>query len=162
EAGVIDDDEPALGLAQLLGNLWRHLRPYRAPIWALSVLLLVDVGLSAALPLGIKFLVDEAIGPQNRRLLLLILSALVVAEVIISAAAIARDWLYAYVGAGVLNDLRLALFEQVQRLSASFHARSQSGDVLARFTTDLAAVESTVSTVLPWAMMATLTIAGSL
>jgi ATP-binding cassette subfamily B protein len=81
---------------------------------------------------------------------------------IISAAAIARDWLYAYIGAGVLNDLRLALFEQLQRLSASFHAESETGDVLARFTTDLAAVENTVSTVLPWGVMAALTIAGSL
>jgi ATP-binding cassette subfamily B protein len=112
--------------------------------------------------LGIKFLVDEAIVPQDRSLLLWVLSALVAAQLVISGAAIARDWLYAYVGAGVLNDMRLALFEQLQRLSASFHARAQGGDVLARFTTDLAAVESTVSIVLPWGMMATLTIAWSL
>jgi len=86
----------------------------------------------------------------------------VAATLIASAAAVARDWVYAYVGSGVLNDLRLALFEKLQRLSASFHARTQAGDVLARFTTDLAAVESTVSIVLPWGLMATLTIACSL
>ena len=119
EAGV-DDDGPALGLAQLLGDFWRHLRPYRGKLWVLLLLLLLDAGLSATLPLGIKFLVDEAIVPQDRRLLFLILSAVVAAELIISAAAIARDWFYAYVGAGVLNDLRLALFEQLQRLSAAF------------------------------------------
>jgi ATP-binding cassette subfamily B protein len=157
-----DDDGPALGLAQLLRNLGHHLRPYRAQIAVLVVLLLIDVSLSAGLPLGIKFLVDEAIGPQNRRLLFLILSALVAAELVISAAAIARDWFYAYVGAGVMNDLRLAMFDQIQRLSASFHAESQAGDVLARFTTDLLSVENTVSTVLPWAMMAVLTIVWSL
>jgi ATP-binding cassette subfamily B protein len=145
-----------------LGAIWRHLRPYRGPLWILLLLLLIDAGLSAALPLGIKFLVDEAIVPQDRHLLLLLLSALGGATLIVSAAAIARDWLYAYVGAGVLNDLRLALFEQLQRLSASFHADSQAGDVLARFTTDLGAVESTVSIVLPWGAMATLNIAGSL
>jgi ATP-binding cassette subfamily B protein len=125
-------------------------------------LLLIDAGLSAALPLGIKLLVDDAIVPQNRRLLALILSALVAAQLVVSAAAIARDWFYAYVGAGVMNDIRLALFDQVQRLSAAFHAQSQSGDVLARFTTDLGAVENTVSTVLPWGVMATLTIVWSL
>jgi ATP-binding cassette subfamily B protein len=128
----------------------------------LLVLLLLDAGLSAALPLGIKFLVDEAIVPQDRRLLFWVLSALVAATLVVSAAAIGRDWLYAYVGAGVLQDLRLALFEQLQRLSASFHAQTQAGDVLARFTTDLAAVESTVSIVLPWGLMATLTIVWSL
>jgi ATP-binding cassette subfamily B protein len=161
EAGVADA-EPALGLAQILGALWGHLRPYRGKVWVLLLLLLLDAGLGAALPLGIKFLVDEAIVPQDRRLLFVILAALVAATLIGSATAIARDWYYAYVGAGVLNDLRLLLFEQLQRLSAAFHAQAQAGDVLARFTTDLAAVESTVSIVLPWALMATLTIAWSL
>jgi ATP-binding cassette subfamily B protein len=123
---------------------------------------LLDAGLSAAIPLGIKLLVDEAIVPQDRALLLFVLSGLVGATLVASATAIARDWLYAYVGAGVLNDLRLKLFEQLQRLSASFHAQTQTGDVLARFTTDLAAVESTVSIVLPWGLMATLTILWSL
>ena len=55
--------------------------------------------------LGIKFLVDEAIVPQDRRLLFLLLAGLLVATLVVSAAAIARDWFYAYVGAGVLNDL---------------------------------------------------------
>jgi ATP-binding cassette subfamily B protein len=158
----VDDEKPGLGLAQLLANLWRHLRPYRTQLWVLLLLLLIDAGLSAALPLGIKFLVDEAIGPQNRTLLFWVLSALVAAQLVVSAAAIGRDWFYAYVGAGVMNDLRLAMFEQLQSLSASFHGLNQAGDVLARFTTDLAAVESTVSIVLPWGMMATLTIVWSL
>jgi ATP-binding cassette subfamily B protein len=143
-------------------GIWRHLLPYRGKLWVLLLLLLLDAGLTAALPLGIKFLVDEAIVPQDRRLLFLALTALAVATIVVSAASVARDWYYAYVGAGVLNDLRLALFEQLQRLSASFHAQAQAGDLLARFTTDLAAVESTVSIVLPWGVMATLTIAWSL
>jgi len=162
EAGVVVDDRAALGLGQLLGRLWHHLRPYRGKLWVLVLLLLIDAGLSAALPLGIKFLVDEAIVPQDSRLLFLLLGGLAAATLVVSAASIARDWFYAYVGAGVLNDLRLALFDQLQRLSASFHAQSQAGDILARFTTDLAAVENTVSTVLPWGMMATLSILWSL
>jgi ATP-binding cassette, subfamily B, bacterial len=122
----------------------------------------IDAGLSATLPLGIKVLVDEAIVPQRSQLLLLVLALLLAATLLISAAAIARDYLYAHVGAGVLNDLRLALFQQLQRLSASFHAKTQAGDVLARFTTDLASVESTVSIALPWGLMAAFTIACSL
>ena len=56
---TVDDDGPALGLAQLLGDFWRHLRPYRGKLWVLLLLLLLDAGLTAALPLGIKLLVDE-------------------------------------------------------------------------------------------------------
>ncbi len=156
------DAGAALGLGQLLGHVFRHLRPYRGKVGVLLLLLLLDAGLSATLPLGIKVLIDDAIVPQNQELLLLVLGVLLAATLVISAAAIARDYLYAYVGAGVLNDLRLALFQQLQRLSASFHANTQAGDVLARFTTDLSAVENTVSIALPWGLMAAFTMVSSL
>src|SRR5213075_115448 len=106
----------ALAAGALLRALWRHLRPYGGKLALLITLLLLDAGLTAAVPLGIKFLVDDAIVPQNRTLLLWGLGALAAATLLVSAAAIARDWLYAYVGAAVLNDLRTALFDQMQRL----------------------------------------------
>jgi ATP-binding cassette subfamily B protein len=146
----------------VLQRIWVHLRPHRRQVGILVALLVLDAGLTAGIPLGIKFLVDAAIVPRDRRLLVLLLSALGGATLISFAAAIGRDWLYARLGTGVLNDFRLALFDQLQRLSASFYARSRGGDLIARFTTDLQALEGVVTTVLPWGMMAVLTIGASL
>lgn len=146
----------------LLARLWRRLGPYRGKVWTIFVLLLVDAGLTAALPLGIKLLVDSAILPRDGARLVLVLGALAAATLLVSGAALARDYLYAQVGSGVLRDLRAALFDRLQELSAAFHSRARAGDVLARFSGDLSAVESTVSTVLPWGAMALLTMACSL
>ena len=150
-----------MGPRVLLAHVWRHLGPHRRKVWTIFALLLIDAGLSSGLPLGIKFLVDSAIVPRDLSRLVWIIAALGVATLIVSAAAIARDYLYALVGTAVMRDLRIALFHQLQRLSAAFHSRTQAGDVLARFSTDLAAVENTVSTVLPWGLMSVLTIVCS-
>src|SRR4029077_3698913 len=66
--------------------------------------------------------------------------------------SVARDYLYARAGAWALRDLRLRLFDQLQRLSPAFYAHTQAGDVLTRFSGDLGAVETAVTSVLPWAL----------
>jgi len=47
----------------------------------------------------------------------------------------------AQVGTNILNHLRRRMFEHVQRLSQSYFARTPIGEILARFSSDLAAVE---------------------
>jgi hypothetical protein len=48
------DGGPAFGLARLLGNLSRHLRPYRGQLWVLFLLLLLDAGLSPCMLLTLQ------------------------------------------------------------------------------------------------------------
>jgi ATP-binding cassette subfamily B protein len=132
------------------------LRPHRAQVVLLVLLLFVDAGFSALVPLGIKYLVDYGITPRDGRVVTLVLSLVVVATILVCAAAVRRDWVYAVVGNRVLNDLRLRMFDQLQRLSPEFFARTPAGSVMSRFSTDLAAVDTVVTSVLPWAMMGAL------
>ena len=109
-----------------------------------------------------KYLIDAAIGPRDWTHLAWVMTALAVGTLLACAAAIGRDYLYAKVGSHVLNDVRLKMFDQLQRLSADFFVRARESDVLAHFSTDLAAVEGTVSTTLPYGLMASLKLAISL
>ena len=146
---------------RLLARVWAHLRPYRADVGVIFLLMVIDSGFAISLALGFQQLIDHALGPGNREYLVYVLTLLAIGTVIASGAAVWRDYLYARVGGRVLNDLRLSLYDQIQRVSAEFYSRVQAGDVLARFSTDLGAVESTVSSVLPYGAMAILHIAGS-
>jgi len=132
-------------IALFLRLLSRYLRPYRAASVWLLVLLLVDVAFTAAWPLGFKLIIDDVLPDRDERLLAIILGTLLGGVLLASAASLARDYTYAYLSAHVLHDVRLKLFVQLQRLSLDFYARVGVGNLLANFSSDLAAVETAIT-----------------
>ena len=55
-----------------------------------------------------------------------------------SATAVWRDYLYGRVTSFVVNNLRLQMFKHLQRLSMSYYSGARAGDVITRFSGDLA------------------------
>jgi ATP-binding cassette subfamily B protein len=135
--------------SDLLRSLIGYVRPYRRLVTLVVVGLLVDTAFYAVVPYSFTWLVDEAIVPRNGRALAWILGALAVAVILASVTAVARDYGYARLSAGVQNDIRLRMFEHLNRLSMDFYARSRVGDLMAHFSTDLAAVEGALVSALP-------------
>lgn len=127
----------------------QYLRPYRVAVALLIVGLLVELGFNAAMPLAFRYLIDNAIPEHDGRLLSVVLAIMGGAVLAAGAAAIGRDYLYARLGSSVMNDVRLLMFEQLQRLSAGYYSRQEMGDVMARFSTDLAAVRGAVVYAVP-------------
>ena len=145
-------------LGQILAYVWRY------PRAALIVFLLIvlDVAFNTVLSLSPQFVIDFAIIPNNRRVLVIIIVGLAVGFVAVAASQIWRDYLYAWLGARVLNDLRTDILEHLQILSLDFFARRKLGDLLARFSTDLGAVENAIVFGLPGFLYAFLHVAVSL
>ncbi len=52
------------------------------------------------------------------------------------------------VGQWVMHDLRSTLYHQIQRLSLSYHDRSQTGDLIMRVTSDIDTVQSFIASTL--------------
>jgi len=126
---------------ELLGEL---VRPHRRPL-AFSALL---IGLSVLAELAGPWLVQQAI---DRGVPPLIedgdagtLIGIVVAYLLAAALSSATyNWFLTVsgrVGEEVLLELRMRLFDQVQRLSISFHQRFTSGRVISRLTSDVEAL----------------------
>lgn len=132
-------------ITEFLRLLLRYLRPYRAQSLWLLLLLLIDVAFTAAWPLGFKLIIDNVLPDRNQRLLVIVLATLLGGVLLASVAALARDYMYAYLSARVLHDVRVKLFVQLQRLSLAFYARVGVGDLMARFSSDLAAVETAIT-----------------
>jgi ATP-binding cassette subfamily B protein len=116
----------------------------------------VELVFNAAMPLAFKVLIDEAIPEGDGRLLWIVLTVMGIAVVVAGGAAVGRDYLYAKLGSSVMNDLRLRMFEQLQRMSAGYYARHQIGDIMARFSTDLAAVRNAVVYAVPESVLGVL------
>ena len=126
-----------------VNSLWR-LRGYLAPHrWALAVMLgtsLAGVGLSIAIPLVTKALIDGPItdgdlGP------VLPLGLLALALGVLEAVLVFwRRWVQSNAVLGIETAMRHDLYERLQALPMSFHGRWQSGQLLSRATTDLSAI----------------------
>lgn len=123
--------------------LWRlrgYLRPHR---WALVVMFaasLAGVGLSIAIPLVTRALID---GPITRHELAPVLPLGLLALVlgVLEAVLIfVRRWVQSNAVLGLETQLRRDLYERLQSLPMSFHSRWQSGQLLSRATTDLSAI----------------------
>ena len=97
---------PVIRLATFLRRVLVYVRPYRMQSLLLIVGMLLDLLFDTALRLSFKFLIDEALIPQNYSLLLSLLAGLSSGIVIAAIAAVGRDYLYARLGTRVVNDLR--------------------------------------------------------
>jgi ATP-binding cassette, subfamily B, bacterial len=130
------------GIRQILRHVGRVLRAR----WGMGLLILgglfIEMAFNSAVAMSFKYLVDDAIVPRNEKVLFAILAGLTVGVVVVSAVGLGCDYLYAKFTTGVLNDLRWRMFTHLQRLAMNFFARSQAADILARFSTDLAAFEN--------------------
>jgi len=137
--GLGPNDLPPAGVH----SLWR-LRGYLKPhLPAMAIMLgtaLVGVGLSIAIPLVTKALIDgpitdHDIGP------VLPLGLLALALGVLEAILIFwRRWVQSNAVLGVETAIRHDLYERLQALPMAFHGHWHSGQLLSRVTTDLASI----------------------
>jgi ATP-binding cassette, subfamily B, bacterial len=146
------EERPLATARSSIRLLLPYLRPYRREMALLGLGVCVETAFNAWLPLSFTFLIDDALVPRSERVLVIVLAALGASVVVATIVGIMRDRLYARVGASVVADIRSHLFDHLQRLSLGFYSRTQFGDILSRFSGDLAAVENALARVLSWAV----------
>ncbi len=137
--GPDPDAQPPAGVH----SLWR-LRGYLRPhLPALAVMLgtaLAGVGLSVAIPLVTKALIDGPI-TDGELAPVLPLGLLALALGVLEAVLVFwRRWVQSSAVLSIETAMRHDLYAHLQRLPMSFHSRWQSGQLLSRATTDLSAI----------------------
>jgi ATP-binding cassette subfamily B protein len=141
----------------ILNTLWRTLGPcfrqYRGRVFGLGLLLLLEMGFNSAIPLSFKFLIDLAVLKRDIHALLLILSGLAIGVVVVTISGQFRDRLYARLVSNVIGDLRHGLFAHLQYLSMDFYSRTQAGEILTRFSSDLASLETALNNGAAWGLL---------
>ncbi len=146
---------------RLLRILLSYVRPYAPRALLLVLTLLLEGAFTILLALSLKFIIDYAITPRDARFLTLVLCGLGAGFLLTAASQVLRDYLYAWLGARILRDLRGEMFGHLQRLSLGFYARTPTGDLASRFSSDLAAVENAVVLGVPGALLCVINIVFS-
>jgi ATP-binding cassette subfamily B protein len=131
-------------------RLGRWFGGHRLAVTAVGACLMVDMAFNAFVPMAFRRLIDDAITPRNSTVLVHVLVALGIATILATAAGMLSDYLYGRLSSGVLSDIRQRLFDHLQTLSPAFFQRHTSGEISARYSTDLAGVEQTLQSWIPW------------
>ncbi len=155
EAGEADDEddlavytarEAAGALATVYRFAWPYLRRYRRALTFVGIGLVVETLFNVIMPLSLKYLIDDALGEEDFHVLTVILSVLAVAGIVTSIVAVWYERWDARLSAAAISDARAHLFEHVQNLPSGYFARTRRGEILSRFSVDLAAFETSVKT----------------
>lgn len=98
-----------------------------------------------ATPFITKHLIDDAIPNQDVSLLLVLVGGLLAVTIISSVLGVLQTWLSTTIGQKVMHRLRTDVFTHLQRQSVDFFTRTRGGEVQARLTQDIQAMQGVVS-----------------
>jgi ATP-binding cassette, subfamily B, bacterial len=141
-----------LSIPGVVRALYRYVRPFRLSLIPVFLACLLEMGLTAQLPLSIKFLIDRALVHKDGRALVIILTALAGSAVLVSAAGLGRDHLYARIVAKSIAALRARMYDKLQHLSLEFYSRRETSEILSRFSNDLHAIDLALISAIGWGL----------
>ncbi len=124
-------------------SLWRlktYVRPYR---WQMLLMFAVALGgtlVGVAVPLLTRAVVDGPLRQGNRGALWLLGLYALLFGLAEAALILARRLTLANSALGIEKDLRDELYAHLQRLDVGFHDSWQSGQLVARMTSDISAI----------------------
>jgi ABC-type multidrug transport system fused ATPase/permease subunit len=145
ERGADVDDWSWAKTRGRLGLLWGLTQPYRRRT-AFSVLsLLAATATSLAPPYLAKYALDDAIKARGGTQLYLVVAIFVAAGLANWAMFYVETYMTGWVGERILADLRVRLFEHLQRLSLGFYERNRAGVIISRLTNDIEAIDQLVT-----------------
>ncbi len=126
-----------------LASLWRirsYLRPYLGRLAFMLFAACTSVGAQICVPLLTKSIIDHAIALGHREELVLLALAATGFGVSQALLNFIRRWVQASAVTGLEQAMRDDVYAHLQRLEPAFHDDWQSGQLLSRATTDLAAI----------------------
>jgi ABC-type multidrug transport system fused ATPase/permease subunit len=144
-----------------LRHLASLLRPYRARVALMFVALLLATAAALAPPYLAGRAIDDGIRHEDLTALTIIVIVFVVAALINWVATYAQTFLINWVGQRALQDLRIELFQHLQRLSIGFYSRNKAGVLISRITNDVQALDQLVTDGISTLFSATLTLVGT-
>ena len=165
---------PSLRKTHLLARI---LRPHWKTLVIAFVAVLGETVADVAEPWPIRIVVDNILqgktlagwlgaaarllfGQNSSSLLTFALTAVIAIAIIGGISGYVEKYLTTSVSQWVAHDLRMLLYQRIQRLSLAEHGKSRSGDLITRVTKDIDAVQDFIDTALFGIVVSVLTLVG--
>jgi ATP-binding cassette subfamily B multidrug efflux pump len=133
-------DDDILGKAydsRLMRRLLVYTRPYRSLMYGAFVLLCFEGALQVVGPLLTRRVIDVAVPTHNMRIVVVSTVLFFLTLLADFALSYTQTWLTSLLGQRVMRDIRMQIFDHLQRLSVSFFDRNPAGRLITRVTSDV-------------------------
>lgn len=144
-----EKEKPKISRALILRVL-SYARPYWTQISIMLVMILITTGVGLLTPLIFRELIDNVLtesggfyGSRNRLNVLAL--GLVMIPVVSGGIRVFQRKINASVGEGVIYNLRVALYEHLQRMSLRFFTHTKTGELMSRMNNDVVGAQTAIS-----------------
>ncbi len=138
------EEKPQLSWT-LIKRVLTYARPYRWLITGSLVSILLYTGVALLSPLILRYIIDHAIPEKNIHNLILAALGLLILPIVSGLFQVITRRLLAVVGEGVIFDLRVGLYEHLQKMSLRFYTHTHLGELISRMNNDVVGAQVAVS-----------------
>jgi ATP-binding cassette subfamily B protein len=133
-------EDDVLGKAydgRLMRRLLVYTRPYRSLMYGAFALLCIEGGIQVVGPLLTRRVIDVAVPARDAHTVIVCTILFFGALVVEFITSYGQTWLTSLLGQRVMRDLRMEIFEHLQRLSVTYFDRNPVGRLITRVTSDV-------------------------
>ncbi len=130
---------------QTISRVLDFARPYRWQLVGFVATILVSALLALLPPLVFRRLIDTSIANSDKSEVNLLAAILILAAFTEAALALGERWFSSRIGEGLIFDLRVALYDHVQRLPIAFFTRVQTGSLISRMNNDVIGAQRAIT-----------------
>jgi subfamily B ATP-binding cassette protein MsbA len=143
-------------------RLMVYLRPHIGRFIIAMIAIVAGSVLGLAGPFALQYLIDAVFTQNNAQLLNQITVILIIIFALQAVFYFIRAYQLSYIGERVMIDLRLNLFQHLQKLSLSFYNERRTGELVSRATNDVSTVRTLVTSDVSTAISQVITFFGAL
>ena len=129
-------------------RIMSYARPYRRELILFLIIVSLDAGITVAVPLLLRNLIDNGILPRDTGYVLAIGGVVVGLAVFDALLSIGQRWYSARIGEGLIYDLRTEVFSHVQSQPIAFFTRAQTGSLVSRLNSDVIGAQQALTSTL--------------
>src|SRR5215468_879207 len=129
-------------------RIMSYARPYRRELVIFLIIVALDAGITVAVPLLLRNLIDNGILPRDAGYVLAIGAVVVGLALLDAILSIGQRWYSARIGEGLIYDLRTEVFSHVQQQPIAFFTRAQTGSLVSRLNSDVIGAQQALTSTL--------------
>ena len=141
-----------------LRRAWQFARPYRGLLVGYLAVTILTTVLGVLPPFIFRQFLDSAIPKRNLGQVNLLALAMVVIAVIGMVLSLFARLQGARLGEGLIRDIRIALYDHVQKMPIAFFTRTQTGALMSRLNNDVIGAQQAFTYVLRTVLTDVLTV----
>jgi ATP-binding cassette subfamily B protein len=141
-AAQLDLDSPdKVPLRRIIG-LFRH---YRGRMALLLLVVVARAAFSVSSPFFLRDILDKAIPERNTSLLTVLALGMIGTAAVAGALGVVTTWLSNVVGQRIMHDVRVRVYDHLQRMSLAFFTQTRTGELQSRIANDIGGINNIIT-----------------